>query len=79
MNKNEGTTIFLEEKIERLIDELNEINKKAKCACEQNRYGDYKYLTEQYLWKFKIYKTTEERLEKLFITQKSQGASSQII
>ena len=79
MNKNEELIILLEKKIERLIDELNEINKKAKCACEQNRYGDYKYFTEQYLWKFKIYKTTEERLEKLFITQKSQDAFFQII
>jgi len=48
--------IELEKKIKRLINELNEIVKEAENG------GDYKYLSNKYIWKSRVLKQTENRL-----------------
>jgi hypothetical protein len=50
---------LLEKKIQRLIDELIEINRKSE-NCDDR---DYVYLSNQYIWKLRLLKSTENRLK----------------
>ena len=51
--------IELEKKIQRLIDELNKINREAEDG------GNYKHLSDKYIWKMSVLKQTENRLRDL--------------
>jgi len=59
VSDSEKLIIELEKKYNRLVDELNKINKEAENG------GDYNYLTNKYIWKMRILKDTEKRLSEL--------------
>lgn len=61
--KNLEMIELLETKIQRLIEELNQINKDAE---KTDSHSEYKFLVQRFIWKRRILKDTESRLAKLF-------------
>ena len=59
LTNNDNMLLLLEKKAQRLIEELNKINKEAEDG------GDYQYLSNRYIWKLRILKDTESRITDL--------------